>query len=181
MLLQGWVLLNDYCKEPGCNLPLVKNQEGLLCCVACPKLNQGSPRRVEPEPNKNTPEYAPALSLSSQNNPANKNAASTTSQLALSKLDPFGQELARVQPIEPPINNSPAPPSSNLQLQQLDTNDSSTPWDQIANPTEALLLQKIGAARRQLAECNSVADSAALCSLIAEAANALKAIKSLES
>eukprot|EP00164_Ancoracysta_twista_P012921 GFYU01020440.1.p1 GENE.GFYU01020440.1~~GFYU01020440.1.p1 ORF type:complete len:333 (+),score=94.56 GFYU01020440.1:158-1156(+) len=34
-LLQGWTLLNDYCPNPDCSVPLVRNKEGQMSCVSC--------------------------------------------------------------------------------------------------------------------------------------------------
>ena len=166
-LVQGWVLLNEYCKEPGCNLPLVKNQDGMLQCVACKTTTEGG---------------APPQLLQSQISQIAMSApdqiAPYSSKPAHSPVQEYTSNVYKTSEIKPA--NEPLSSKSSLTLQKLDHDDASTSWNQIAEPTEALLLQKIGAARRQLAACSSVTDSAALCSLIAEAANALKAIKALE-
>eukprot|EP00656_Telonema_subtile_P030560 TRINITY_DN3353_c0_g1_i4.p1 TRINITY_DN3353_c0_g1~~TRINITY_DN3353_c0_g1_i4.p1 ORF type:complete len:301 (-),score=62.45 TRINITY_DN3353_c0_g1_i4:80-982(-) len=158
-LLQGWVLLNDYCSEPGCNLPLVKNQEGMLQCVACKRITHPTEQAAVPE--------LPALSPSPEFN----------KQMSVHSPSPSPQK-----DFIPSYNSAPISAqkeSSNLQLANTQSSDSSMPWRQIADPTEKLLVQKIAAARRQLQDCHNVADSTALCSLIAEAANALKALQSL--
>jgi len=173
-LLQGWVLMSDYCTEPGCNLPLVKNQEGMLQCVACKRVtHMPSQAAVEPPRDRYIEPPSPAARYSHQPSPAASHRSMEQSQL--STFTPQKQRPA-LESLSPSPGRGP---SDGLRLATLDTNDAMAPWSQIAHPTEALLMQKIGAARRQLQGCTDVNDSKALCSLIAEAANALKAIKSI--
>lgn len=190
-LLQGWVLMSDYCEEKGCNLPLIKNTEGTLQCVACsrPGAIVHSSQRALPDPTlpaKGVKTLVTSLYPEVMVEPQRQSPpAQHLEQSQMANFTPSKQPAASAMHVmaesrhpEHALSLSPTK-HDQLRLLTLDSSDAMAPWSQIGQPTEALLMQKIGAARRQLQGCDDVDDSKKLCSLIAEAANALKAIKSL--